>query len=99
MVVACNKDDIAKGTPKCIKNDIKDFEKSACDKGANVKKYIYQSKDVYVFYPGTCGADMTSEVLDEDCNSLGYLGGLTGNTTINGGDFGNATYKETVWEN
>ena len=52
---------------------------------------------VYVFDLGTCGADMTSEVLDENCNTLGFLGGIAGNTKINGDDFGNAKYKSTIW--
>jgi hypothetical protein len=40
---------------------------------------------------------MTSEVLDENCNSLGFLGGIAGNTKINGEDFNNAKLKRTVW--
>jgi hypothetical protein len=41
---------------------------------------------------------MTSSVIDSDCNTLGYLGGLMGNKTINGENFRNADFKETVWE-
>ena len=66
--------------------------------GANVKQYEFQAKRVYVFDPGSCGADMTSEVFDENCNSIGFLGGITGNTKINGEDFNSAKYKSTIWQ-
>jgi hypothetical protein len=97
-ITGCNKLDIAKGTPKCIENKIKDFDKTSCDNGANVKEYTFQNKTVYVFDPGTCGADMTSEVIDSDCNSMGFFGGIAGNTIINGQDFSNASYVKTTWE-
>ena len=70
--------DIEEGTPRCIENLIKDFEKEqSCDKGVNVKKITFQGKTVYVFDPGTCGADITSEVIDVNCNSIGFLGGIS----------------------
>ena len=95
----CQKLDIEKDTPKCIKNLIKDFDKKqTCEKGVNVKKYTFQGITVYVFDPGTCGADMTSEVISSECNSLGFLGGITGNTDINGESFSNAILESTIWE-
>ncbi len=42
---------------------------------------------------------MASEVIDSDCNSLGFLGGISGNTEINGEDFSNAIIQSTTWEN
>jgi len=96
--VSCQKLEIEKDTPKCIENLIKDFDKNqSCEDGVNVKRYIFQNKTVYVFDPGTCGADMTSEVIDSDCNTLGYLGGISGNQIINGEDFANAKFKSTTW--
>jgi len=97
-VIGCTKTAIEKGTPNCIENKIVDFNKSSCDKGANVKEYTFHGKSVYVFDPGTCGADMTSEVIDANCNSLGFLGGITGNTKINGEDFSNAKFVKLTWE-
>jgi len=41
---------------------------------------------------------MTSEVADSDCNSLGLLGGIAGNTIINGEEFSNAKFIKTTWE-
>jgi hypothetical protein len=84
--------------PACIVNKVDEFKFTiSCNVGGNVKEYEFQSKPVFVFDPGTCGADMTSEVLDENCNSLGFLGGIAGNTKINGEDFNNAKLKRTVW--
>lgn len=96
---SCQKPEIEKDTPKCIEKKIIDFDKEqSCDNGVNVKKYTFQGKIVYVFDPGTCGADMTSEVIDYECNSLGFLGGISGNTEINGEDFSNATFESITWE-
>ncbi len=84
--------------PTCIKNKISEFELHRCEKVANVKEYRFQGENVYVFNHGACGADMTSQVLSEDCISLGYLGGITGNYKIQGDDFSNAEFKSTCWE-
>lgn len=97
LFAACNKSDIERGTPRCVKSKIHSFEDNACDTGADVKEYTYQNKTVYVFNPGNCGADMASEVIDSDCNSLGFLGGISGNNTINGQSFESAVYVKTVW--
>lgn len=98
-IISCQKLDIEKGTPNCIENLIIDFENSqSCENGVNVKKYTFQGMAVYVFDPGICGFDVTSEVVDSECNSLGYLGGISGNTEINGEDFSNALFESTVWE-
>ena len=86
------------GTPPCIKEKILDFETQCCDDGANVKEFKFQGEKVYVFDPGTCGADMTSQVFNENCSSLGYLGGITANNEINGEDFSNADFTVTCWE-
>ena len=98
VLPGCNKFEIAEGTPKCVENKIKDFAKGPCDNGVNVKEYSFQNKTVYVFDPGTCGADMSAEVIDSDCNGLGALGGFSGNTVINGEDFSNAIFQKIIWE-
>ena len=41
---------------------------------------------------------MTSEVIDFECNSLGFLGGISGNTEINAENFENATFESIIWE-
>lgn len=98
VLTGCKKYKIDKDTPKCVESNIKEFDKNtACNK-AKVKEYKFQGKTVYTFDPGTCGADMTTEVIDKDCNTLGYLGGIAGNTQINGEEFANATYVKTIWK-
>jgi hypothetical protein len=85
-------------TPACIDNKVNEFKNTvSCNTGTNVKQYEFQSKMVYVFDPGTCGADMASEVFDDNCNSLGFLGGIMGNTKINGEDFSKAKLTSTIW--
>lgn len=99
LLYSCQKGMISKNTPDCVKDKIRTFEEnSSCDDGVKVECYVFQDEDVYVFDPGTCGADMTSEVIDGECNTLGYLGGIMGNQTIKGESFNNADFKETVWE-
>lgn len=100
FVSGCSKLDIEEGTPKCVEKEIKDFNKIpyVCDNGANVNEYLFQGKAAYVFDPGNCGNDFSSEVIDADCNSLGFLGGIGGNIVINGEVFSNAIFIRTIWE-
>lgn len=95
---SCKKLDIAQGTPNCIKNKIQSFEQHATCSDAHVEQFRFQSENVYVFSNGTCGADMSEEVLDCKCNSLGFLGGFVGNTKINGQEFSTATFIKTIWK-
>jgi len=99
-IVSCAKEQVEKAVPDCIKSKIEDFSKSeACEQTATVKEYTFQSQTVYVFDPGTCGADMASNVVDSQCNTLGMLNGYAGNTKINGEDFSHATFIRTIWKN
>jgi hypothetical protein len=97
-VVGCNKEHIARGTPNCVSKKINNFSKTSCEGSANVKKYVLKGTMVFVFDQGDCRADMTSEVITADCYTLGYLGGITGNTKINGEEFSNAVFVKTIWE-
>lgn len=98
VLVSCNKSRVDKDSPRCITHKVQDFKTSCCDEGATMKEYSFQGKNVYVFDPGHCGADMGSIVSDEDCNTIGMLGGIAGNVTINGEDFSNANFQKTIWE-
>lgn len=89
----------AKATPRCLKETLEGLRREGCSKGASLKEYSFQNKTVYVFEPGNCGADMAAPVLDKRCERIGYLGGFTGNTIINGEDFGHARYIKTIWSN
>ncbi|MBG8555604.1 DUF6970 domain-containing protein [Hymenobacter guriensis] len=99
LLTSCEKVDIAKNTPECIEDKIRDFAKDdPCEEGASVKEYLFQNELVYVFSLGNCVNDASEEVRDDDCTTLGYIGGLAGNRKINGADFSQAEYKRTVWE-
>jgi hypothetical protein len=98
-LIACRHLDVPEKAPACIERKIAAFLPETCEEGASVKEYLFQNRKVYVFDHGTCGADMTSEVADERCNTLGYLGGITGNTQINGEEFSHATLVRTIWKN
>lgn len=89
---SCRKNVCGESPSRCIRAEIKEFNKDKPCPDAHVDEYTFQGKPVFVFYSGTCGADMTSSVLDCECNSLGYLGGFAGNTTINGESFSNAVF-------
>lgn len=98
-ILGCQKLEIEKDTPACIESLIIDFDKEqSCNDGVNVKKYTFQEETVFIFNPGTCSADMTSEVIKSNCESIGFLGGISGNIIINGEDFSNATFKSITWE-
>jgi hypothetical protein len=85
--------------PAIIQTKITAFNTSSVCSDAKVDEYFFQGKTVYVFDPGTCGADMTSEVMDADATTLGYLGGFAGNTKINGEEFSPAAvFIKNVWK-
>ncbi|GAB3226992.1 hypothetical protein GCM10027346_09850 [Hymenobacter seoulensis] len=99
LLTACDETDISKNTPSCIRQKTINLERDTpCEEGASVKEYIFQGKSVYVFNPGSCIADASFEVADEQCNTLGYLGGFSGGSTINGEPFSKAEFKRTIWE-
>lgn len=95
-LIACNKKYV---TPNCIETKISQFKNITCQHKASVKEYRFEEKEVYVFEMGNCGADLTADVFDSDCNLLGYLGGIQGNTKINGIEFSTAVYIRTIWSN
>ncbi len=96
--MACQKDNL--DLSDCLEEQINEFRNGdhACADGANVKEYLFMDEKVYVFDPGTCGADMFSDVIDEDCNMLGHLGGIAGLVEINGTSFNEAIFIKIVWE-
>lgn len=101
IFAACNKSGKITGGSACIKSKVQQFNnREACSSNATVKKYTFQGQTVYVFDQGTCGADFAQPVLNENCDTLGFLGGISGNGIINGQHFyDNATYLSTIWSN
>lgn len=94
ILTGCSKSNI----PACISKKITAFEKESCSQGAQVEQYLFQSKTVFVFQPGNCGADMAAHVVDSNCIDLGFLGGIMGNTKINGEEFSQAKLIKTTWK-
>lgn len=89
----------ASETPKCLSAKIRDFDNSLSCADARVLEYEFLGDRVYVFDPGTCGADFPSPVLDFSCKILGSLGGFAGNTKINGVEFSKARLVRVIWSN
>ena len=83
--------------PQCLEELLTLIDLTCAD--SKIDAYKFQGKTVYVldFQPSTCFFDGQSEVVDEDCNSLGFLGGLIGNTTINDEEFSEAKFLDQVW--
>lgn len=84
--------------PEAIQQAIIQFDQQEDCPTANVKEYMFQAQRVYTFDPGICGADMTTRVATSNNGSLGYLGGIAGNLTVNGENFSSAVYVRTIWE-
>jgi hypothetical protein len=96
LLIGCEK---SNPVPDCIELKIDGFKSSALCSNASIMEYSFQGEPVYVFSHGNC-PDGVAGVLDRNCNSLGYLGGIIGNTKIKGVDFGaNAQYIRTLWHN
>ena len=88
--------------PVCIDQKIEEFKTSnlPCETGKSIYRYKFQDELVYVFGPGNCGADMMSDVYDEECNLICGLGGIAGNITCNGANFHEGATDETlIWKN
>jgi hypothetical protein len=98
IILGCSELPIEKETPECVVKKIKDYKHGPCKHGSKVKEFLFQEKTVYAFSPGNCGADLGGEVIDAECTHVGFLGGISGNTIINGEEFSNATFIKTIWE-
>ena len=97
-MISCSKTNIENGSTNCLDYKISAFNKASTCNDAKVDKFVFNGDTVYTFDPGTCGADMTTEVIGADCKNLGYLGGILGNTKINGKEFSSATFIKNIWK-
>ncbi len=101
-IISCQKVELKEDTPACIQQKIIEFENDVnfCETGKSVYRFKFQDQFVYVFNPGNCGADMMSDVYDQECNSICHLGGIAGNIMCNGENFSEKATDETlIWEN
>ena len=101
-IISCQKVELKEETPDCIQQKIIEFENNVnfCETGKSVYRYKFQDQFVYVFNPGDCGADMMSNVYDEDCLLICSLGGIAGIILCNDENFSEKATDETlIWEN
>jgi hypothetical protein len=99
LLFACSKKVTNETIPECVSKDIQAIEKNIKAIGPIVNQYTFQENTVYLIDEGLGFADSQSKVVDSKCNELGYLGGIMGNTKINGDDFFiSAVYVKTVWK-
>lgn len=86
--------------PDCISNLIPHFEQVSCDTTATIIQYRFQGEIVYFISTGNCYFDQQYDVMNSSCEIIGSLGGIQGNSEINGLDFyDNAEFIEVIWEN
>ena len=99
LISACEKDKY--DAPGCIEDKIREFSKTViCDSGASVSLYELNGKNIYVFTDGNCVADLAASVYSENCYLLGFLGGISGNTIIQGSKFyDDADFIKWIWKN
>ncbi|MEP6647523.1 MAG: hypothetical protein ABJC12_10590 [Saprospiraceae bacterium] len=99
FVASCDDSDDDGSVPVCIVQKTVEFSLHTCPEDVSVKEYNFQKKRVFVFFGENCGDDNNSSVLNEACDTLGYLGGFVGNRKINGVNFDdNAEFVRTIWE-
>ncbi|MBW8049156.1 MAG: hypothetical protein FVQ77_02220 [Cytophagales bacterium] len=98
-LAGCKKIDVPNDTPTCIKKKIRKLLKEDCPSVKTVYQYSFQGQTVYSFSPQNCGADLTGEVVDDNCNTICWLGGISGNILCNGDTFYKATTNEKlIWQ-
>lgn len=76
FIASCEKIDVPKGTPKCIKKKIKEENDKCLDK---VYEYTYKGETVYLFVPANC-PDYLYYLYNEKCELIcSPAGGVSGN--------------------
>lgn len=95
LMGSCEKIDVPKGTPKCIKKKIKEENSKCLDK---VYEYSYQGETVYLFVPANC-PDALYTLYNKNCNLIcSPSGGLSGNGDGKCPDFyQQATNKQLIY--
>ena len=92
---SCEK--IADEVPECLESTIEDFDDDWYLTVTRVEEFRFQDELVYHFVPQEIVVDAQSAVFNSDCELIGWLGGLAGNTEINGEDFNTAELIRVVW--
>lgn len=98
LCYSCEKVEVPKGTPKCVKMEIQNILlEDPWNPPAVITSYMYNGELVY-FFPSHC-CDIPSILYDEDCNVICMPdGGITGVGDGMCQDFfGSRTNEEFIW--
>ena len=98
-VASCDKEEMPKGTPPCIKEKINEIAKEpVANPPAKVFSYQYKGKTVYYIPPKCC--DIPSTLYDADCNIIcSPDGGFSGRGDGRCPDFFTSrTEERVIWE-
>lgn len=92
----CEKLDVPKDTPACIKSKIRNAEKHNIE---SIYEYTYNGKTVYLINANCC--DWQNELYDDNCNLLcAPTGGIGGGGDGQCPDFAqNKTNEKLIWQN
>jgi len=98
FVCGCCKEKMEKNnTPECISQKISD--PIVVSQLSIIDSYTFQGKTVFTLAPDENITDGATKVVDENCTTLGILGGLKGFTKINGVEFfANAVFITNIWK-
>jgi hypothetical protein len=103
-LVSCKKISIARETPKCIKEKVKEQKKNLCaQEGSAIKEYLFQDETVYhLNIDGGCIWGGNEYLFDSECGliaqtetNLGYYKAID---TVRGEAFSNAEFVRVIWE-
>jgi hypothetical protein len=97
-MISCRRVEVEFGVPTCIRKKIEVFSRYACKTGANVIEYKFNNKLVYVFSQGNCVEKMNAEVMDSNCNSLGFVENSSSNIIENKQFDTEAIFNRIVWK-
>lgn len=100
LLSACRKE-FAKGTPECIKQEIRSHSGDNNWIVGKVDEYLFQNKTVYAFEPASNIMDGGTEIRDENCTVICSFGGLGGPSLnpCNGENFRQkAVFQRNIWK-
>ena len=84
----------SEGEPPCIAERIDNFKNNQSDcREATIAKYEFMGSEVYTFTDGQCISDDGTNIIDSECNSVCFLGGIAGFTLCQDKDF----YQEAIF--
>ncbi|HMG14503.1 MAG TPA: hypothetical protein VK590_03585 [Saprospiraceae bacterium] len=95
----CKKEECA-ANPDCLYEKIEEIVLLNYAGKASITEYSFQNQNVFYIDPGeNGGSDQAYDVINSNCDKIGQLKGIAGNTIINGEDFfKNAKLTKVIWE-